>query len=141
MKYCKAFIVAIVLLGGLAFSCTRKDPNLGVPDDRVVGTWRLFKRLVPQDSATLVKDIPNLPAQTLVFNGDGTFAATGEELEYYRSSRYYRMDSTLLGEWRLGFIINNLNPTFYQKFSQRGDTLVLLPSCEGDCGLYFVKTR
>lgn len=131
----------MVISGGCIFACTRKDPNLGVADDRVVGTWRLFKRMVPQDSVTVVKDIPDVPEQTLVFNADGTFGASGKELEYYRSSRYYRLDSTLRGEWQLGFIINNLSPAFYQKFSIRRDTLILLPSCEGDCGLYFVRIR
>ncbi|HEV7350918.1 hypothetical protein [Telluribacter sp.] len=132
----------LALLAALCVTaCTRPDPQLGRADPRVVGTWRLVERRIPRDSLILVRSIPATPPQTITFTNEGTLMTQGDELEYYNSSRFYRIDTTVLGEQQMGFVINNLSPVFYQRLRFRGDTLVLFPSCELDCSLSFLRSR
>jgi hypothetical protein len=137
----KGSVVLVFFVGLLLVTCTPPEPRLGVADARLVGTWRLSERRLPTDSTRVARAVPATPAQTFVFTEAGTFRAQGEELEYYLSSRYYRLDTTLRGQLRLGFIIDKLNPAFYQRLRLSTDSLWLFPSCEGDCSLTFVRER
>ncbi len=122
-------------------SCS-KEKVLGKGYAPIVGTWRLVQRNVFDDSTSVStpKIISNTSPQTITFNNDGSMSSVGKETEYYRSSKYYKVDSTTVG-LKLGLILDKIYPAFYQGLVVRTDTLILVPCGDKDCNLTLIKSR
>ncbi|MPR33736.1 hypothetical protein GBK04_10225 [Cytophagaceae bacterium SJW1-29] len=88
-----------------------------------------------------MKTIENPDLNTLTFASDGTLSSLGEETEYYRSSKYYKVDSVRFVGQRVGFIAGNTYPAFYQGLTLKADSLTLSPCPDHVCDLVFIKGR
>lgn len=123
-------------LGG----CSPEEDPRGEGYVPIVGTWQLFRKIVYNDTTYVPVTIPATPPQTLTFGPEGSVTSNGKETEYYRSSKYYKVDSTF-GGLKIGFITGSIYPAFYQGLRLKGDTLVLAPCPNDECSLLFVKSR
>ena len=131
------FVLTLALgLGG----CAKEDAPPGVGYPPLVGTWKLVLKNVPNDSSFTAKKIEDPTTQTLTFESDGKMSSTGEETSYYRSSQAYRVDSIRKGQ-QIGFIPGSIYAAFYQNFTLKSDSLVLVPCPSRECDLVFVKGR
>lgn len=134
----KAIVFLILVLGWS--SCT-KEESLGVGYPPLVGTWKLVQKNVLNDSVYVLKTIENPALHTLTFASDGTVSSVGEETSYYRSSKYYKVDSVRFVGQRVGFIVGSIYPAFYQGLIIKADSLRLSPCPDHVCDLVFVKGR
>ena len=135
----KKAIVFLILVVGWS-SCTEEE-SLGVGHPPLVGTWKLVQKNVLNDSVYVLKTIENPTLHTLTFESDGTVSSLGEETEYYRSAKYYKVDSVRFVGQRVGFIVGSIYPAFYQRLTFKGDSLRLSPCPGRVCDLVFVKGR
>lgn len=162
----KKVVFLLILAAGWS-SCT-KEESLGVGYPPLVGTWKLVQKsvlkdssyvvkdsvYVPKDSSYVVKDsiiiledliyikiIKNPDLHTLTFASDGAVSSVGEETSYYRSSKYYQVDSVRFVGQRVGFIVGSVYAAFYQGLSLKNDSLRLSPCPDQLCDLVFVKGR
>ena len=139
----KRILVILVVLATLAWlgGCSDEETlpaGIGYPP--LAGTWKLVQKTVLSDSGSTIKSIEMPELQTITFEADGRMSSTGDETSFYRSSRYYRVDSTRTG-LRIGFIAGDLYTPFFQDFLLRSDSLVLIPCPSRACDLVFVKRR
>lgn len=121
-----------------------KDSSYTVNDSVYTVKVRSY---VEKDSSYTVIDVPYVKTiadpdlQTLTFASDGTVSSLGEETSYYRSSKYYKVDSVRFVGQRVGFIVGSIYPAFYQNLSLKSDSLRLSPCPDQLCDLVFVKGR
>ena len=125
----------------VGWSSCKEEESLGVGYPPLVGTWKLVQKNVLNDSVYVLKTIENPTLHTLTFESDGTLSSLGEETEYYRSSKYYKVDSVRFVGQRVGFIVGTIYPAFYQGLTLKADSLWLSPCPDHVCDLVFVKGR
>ena len=125
----------------VGWSSCKEEASLGVGYPPLVGTWNLVQRNVLNDSVYVLKKIENPALQTLTFASDGTVVSVGEETSYYRSAKYYKVDSVRFVGQRVGFIVGSIYPAFFQGLILKGDSLRLSPCPDQVCDLVFVKGR
>ena len=137
------YILVSVVLIVLVNCCKKESQSLGVGYAPIVGSWRLVQRHIPANPSSLTfttQIIPPLPLQEITFSNDGSMSSVGKETEYYRSSKYYRVDTTG-GSKRIGFIISDVYSAFYHGLIIRKDTLTLVPCQTQDCNISLIKSR
>ncbi len=134
----KAIIFLILVVG---WSSCKEEASLGVGYPPLVGTWKLVQKNVLNDSVYVPKAIENPALHTLTFASDGVVSSLGEETSYYRSTKYYKVDSVRFVGQRVGFIVGSIYPAFYQGLTLKGDSLRLSPCPNHVCDLVFVKGR
>ncbi len=131
----------LILLILACFGCKEKEVPLGIGDARVAGTWRLYRRSAGTDSTFVVTPISAVPIQTLTFTPDGGVTSSGSATSYYRSVKYYRIDSISNGlEMRFIATLKEV-PGEAQGLRIRGDSMVLTPHFVQNLNLYFVRQR
>ena len=88
------------------------------------------------------------PPQTLTFGSDGLLTASGSEMTYYYPIKAFRVDSledATTGNAFLGVSLflttNRATVSFRQGVRFGRDTLTLLPRCEQECYLKFIRVR
>lgn len=143
--------------------CKKEEIALGRSDPRLNGVWMMTARMNTIDStfsrtvtkksgdSTITttsiidtsfvrkKAIPSYPLQSITFLNDGSFQTTGKETEYYRAYRYFKIDQ-LEDREKIGFMVGgDFVQAAYQNFSIKNDSLFLLPGCEKECYLLFLK--
>ena len=91
---------------------------------------------------------PSTPPQTLTFGTDGLLSASGADMTYYYPIKAFRVDSlenidTGLATLGVSLFLttNRATVSFRQGVSFGRDTLKLLPRCEQECFLKFVRVR
>jgi hypothetical protein len=131
----------IFLILGIGWSSCKEEASLGIGYPPLEGTWKLVRKSVFNDSVYVPKAIENPALHTLTFASDGTLSSMGEETSYYRSSKYYKVDSVRFVGQRVGFIVGSIYPPFYQGLILKGDSLRLSPCPDHVCDLVFVKGR
>ncbi|MCX6213650.1 hypothetical protein [Spirosoma sp.] len=91
------------------------------------------------------KRYPAVPPQTLTFGADGQLASSGTEMTYYRSIKYFRVDTTYPDSLFVNFFIstNGANTPFQQRFVVQQDMLMLLSNCNQaqPCYSKFVRVK
>ena len=135
----KKVIIFLILVVG--WSSCKEEESLGIGYPPLVGTWNLVQKSVFDDSVYVTKAIENPALHTLTFASDGVVSSLGEETSYYRSAKYYKVDSVRLVGQRVGFIVGAIYPAFYQNLSLKGDSLRLSPCPNHVCDLVFLKGR
>ncbi len=132
-------LCALLLL--INSACTEKEVALGIGDARVTGTWRLYQRSSGKDSTLVVTPLPAAPLQTLTFTQDGGVTSAGAATSYYRSVKYYRVDSISNGlEVRLIASLKEV-PGEAQGLRIQGDSMVLTPHFVQNLNLFFVRLK
>jgi hypothetical protein len=125
---------------GWVAGCSPEEDPRGEGYIPLVGTWQLIEKKVFNDSIYVPVRILATPLNTLTFGAEGVVSSTGKETEYYRSSRYYQVDSTFNG-LKIGFLTGSIYPAFYQGLRLKADTLELAPCPANACNLKFVRSR
>lgn len=134
----------------------QKDSSFSVLDitrtplrDSVTIITRLDTIFVRRDTSfyTTKRYLANLP-QTLTFGSDGLLTASGSEMTYYYPIKAFRVDSledVTTGNAFLGVSLflttNRATVSFRQGVRFGRDTLTLLPRCEQECYLKFIRVR
>ncbi|GAB3898307.1 hypothetical protein [Spirosoma agri] len=104
----------------------------------------LDSTLVPRDTSFFAKrTYSSNPRQTLTFASDGKLTASGDEMTYYSSTKYFRVDSTSQDGLGVNLYVstNGANQYFRQGVAFQKDTLFLKPKCDGNCYLKLVRVR
>lgn len=139
-------VVGLVLTGFLT-CCknTSAEFSPGASDPRIRGVWHLYERRFIKDSVYSVKidtvvttrdtsfyslkRYSSTNPQSLSFGDDGKLTAVGNEMTYYKSIQYFRVDSTPLYRLAINLFVstNGANVPFREGLEFRQDTLVLKP--------------
>jgi hypothetical protein len=87
----KKILFVVILVGS---SC--KDDSMVVPSP-LHGTWLLYETGFSPGAGYIVNEVPEVPAQTLTLNADGTVEST---MDGFKDYVFYQIDSDVVKFYR-----------------------------------------